>query len=354
MIVRILRYDKKHNQKLFHNEVVFDRSIQGNRSMRRSKKHITYLFSLAYLMSTLPVAAGETTPEQQAKSDTLIEEGVEHYSSQRYNEAIECFKQAYEIIEEPELLFNIARSYEKMSNNEEAVRWYERFLGAPNTNSDLRTLALHTIAALRQKIDAQKVAEDSEGAPSDGTSVSPEADTEPDTEASSDTTMPQSADTDSQVTDLSGSQDGSSKTEKMSPLKISGYSLLGGGVAALVVGSVFGGLLLAVKDDFDSSGLDPDRVQYREDMKRNALVCDIMFFGGAALVAAGGSLLIVERIKRKSKSEVAIGNRRREGRNSTIEGNSVNNRKSANTPVMVTPAFIFGNSGFAGGLVGHF
>ena len=127
--------------------------------MKVSKNHLISFFSFAFLVSALPVLAQENqplTPEQQAQSDSLIQEAVEHYSAHRYNEAIECFKQAYEIIEEQELLFNIARAHQKMSNKKEAIEWYERFLGAPGTTSDLRKLALTNSEKLRREIAAEE------------------------------------------------------------------------------------------------------------------------------------------------------------------------------------------------------
>ena len=313
------------------------------------KKHLISLFSYVFLVSALPAQAQETenlTPEQQAQSDALIQEAVEHYSAHRYGEAAECFKQAYEIFEEPELLFNIARSHEKKSNSEEAIKWYERFLEVPGTTSDLRTRALTSIAALRQEIAAKEEIQKSEEVPSEDTSAAPETEAEPGTEPASAYKAIPSIEPDPTFSDSPGSEEGVSTAKEnglaLSPMKLWGYSLLGAGSIAIVVGTIYGGLAIGAKNDFESSGYEPDRVQYREEMRNKALVFDIVFSSGVALATAGITLLVVDAIKRKSNNEVARGKRR---------GQSGKSRDGA---VTLTPTVVVENGGLTGGLTGHF
>ncbi len=317
--------------------------------MNVSKKHLISLFYFGFLVSSLPVGAQESQPlppEQQAQSDALIQEAVEHYSAQRYKEAVECFKQANKILKEPELLFNIARSYEKMSNKREAIAWYERFLEAPGTIRDLRTRALDSIEVLHREIADEEALQKSKEVPAAPAAVAPQTDADTSTEAAPADKANPNSEIDIKVSGATAPQVPNSTGKKshraVSPMRIASYAILGSGCAALIVGGVFGGLSLGSQSDFKSAGYDPIRVQYREEMERNALIFDIAFFGGAALVAVGTSLFIVDVFKQKSANEVAVGKRR--GENGT----------SADSAVRLIPTFVVGAGGLTGGLVGHF
>ena len=299
-----------------------------------------YLISLVVAvvsMSPLPVFAqqsGALTPEQQKRSDALVKEAVESYSERRYEEAIELFKQAYEIQQEPELLYNIARSYERLSDNENAVEWYQRFLDVPGTTGELRTRARDNIAALRREIDAMKAAADkAEHETADDQKESAEgADAKVEAVPSSDTVSQQ---------DKTASNTQKNKKSRR-PLRIAGWSAAGVGAAALVTGGIFGGLALSAKNDYDAAKYNEERITYRDDTERDALIFDITFFSGAGLAAAGIALLVVDAIQHRSKVE-------------TVEVDQKREKIAAQRhKFTVTPSFLVGNGSLTGGLVGHF
>ena len=268
----------------------------------------TYLFIIIHLLILLPVdplAADSSNPSEsteQTTLDTLIGEGVAHYSDRRYDEAIECFKRALDIQREPELLYNIARSYERLTKSEEALEWYEKFLEEPGSTGELRMKALTNIAALRQEINAKKAAEASGDAEA-STDVAK-------TPASAEKTESPQSDYD----DSSSSMDSSlpppafeESPRSSRPLRIVGWITTGVGAAGVIAGSIFGGLALKAKKDFDDAGFKADRVGYRDDMKRNALVFDIVFSTGAVLTVTGVTLLLVDMFKQRSLRESSDG-----------------------------------------------
>lgn len=329
--------------------VVFRYRRWGHCSMYLSMTLKMYGMGFIFLVSAFPVAAQESpslTPEQQTQYDALIEEAVEHYRAEKYEEAVECFKKANAIQEEPELLFNIARSHEKMLHRKKAIEWYERFLEAPGTLRELRKRALDSIAVLHQEIADEEAIEKSEETAAEQASPPPQTASETDTVTRPTDTATSSSDTDLRFSGEAASPEATSSDEKSRPapsrLRIASYSLLGVGSVALIVGGVFGGLSLGARSDFESAGYDPIRVQYREDMERNALIFDVAFFSGVALVVVGASLLVVDVVKQKSSHEAALGHRR------------VLQEKPKARAVKIAPRFMVGHGGLTGGLVGHF
>src|SRR5690606_12016752 len=99
----------------------------------------------------LLVGASPAYAQEEPDFDTLVERAVEHYQARRYEAAIELFERAYALRAEPELVYNIARSYERLARSEDAIREYRRFVELPGTTSELRSLAFASIEALREE-----------------------------------------------------------------------------------------------------------------------------------------------------------------------------------------------------------
>jgi tetratricopeptide (TPR) repeat protein len=89
------------------------------------------IFALLVLAS---VARAE--PSTQAKADALFEKGQSLYLADEFQGAIEQFKQAYELVHDPVYLFNIAQSYRKVADCENASDYYTQYLqAAPNAEN---------------------------------------------------------------------------------------------------------------------------------------------------------------------------------------------------------------------------
>jgi hypothetical protein len=278
--------------------------------MKKSRKLFILTFLFYFSALSLPVAAEPTktlTPEEQAESDALIKQAVEYYRAREYDEAIVLFEKAYELIGEPELLYNIARSHERLGNSEEAVTWYERFLEVPGTTGALRARALTNIATLRRELAAEKAVQESEKAAAEAAASS---ETNP---SGSTTGSDANANGDSDTTDVpmlgnSLTPDQTMPTpppakHKTSSLRIASFAMIGVGLAAMITGGVFGGLSIGAKNDFEASGYEPDRVQYRKDMERDALIFDIVFTTGSVILATGVSLFVADAVRSSADKE---------------------------------------------------
>jgi len=104
-------------------------------------KALVILCALAGVAAAGPKDKGKAPPPPkvdptQAQADALFEKGQASYQSGQYQEAIEQFKQAYELVKDPVYLFNVAQSYRKVADCLNAHDYYEQYLQqAPNAEN---------------------------------------------------------------------------------------------------------------------------------------------------------------------------------------------------------------------------
>jgi tetratricopeptide (TPR) repeat protein len=88
---------------------------------------------------------------QELDFKSLVNRGVKAYQARRYGEAVDAFRKAYEIRQEPTLIYNIAQSLERMGNIDDAIAHYETYVEAPGTTAEERADALEHLKALRRE-----------------------------------------------------------------------------------------------------------------------------------------------------------------------------------------------------------
>lgn len=194
-----------------------------------------------------------------------VQEAMNHYRAKQYSQAIEKFEAAYAIREQPELIYNIARAYEKSLKRDDAIRTYERFLALPGTTADLRAKALQALNALRRE---QRLEEQSKNPPAGPSG-----------------------------TGMTAGPTGGGVIAQPPPPKdrTLEWSLIGGGAAVTAVGAVFGVLALSGQSELDDLKADRAPLTQQNDkvdeVNRNALIADIGI--GVGLVAAGTGLVLM-------------------------------------------------------------
>lgn len=120
----------------------------------------TLLLSSGLALGTLALPASAANESRggaasnQASVAQLNEEGAAFYAARDYRHAIEKFIQAYAIDSDPNLLFNIARCYEELGENEAAIEKYEQFLKTPGADAKGRQRARESLTALREALAA--------------------------------------------------------------------------------------------------------------------------------------------------------------------------------------------------------
>jgi tetratricopeptide (TPR) repeat protein len=212
----------------------------------------------SFLTLAAQAIAEDASPSQEAgdEFDAIVARAVEAYGAQRYDEAIENFQRAYALRPQAELIYNIARVYERSVRREEAIEHYQRFLELPNTTAELRARAINSLEALHNELEAMERARQRETPPP------PQP-------------LPPPVD------------------EPPNVLGALGWALIGLGGAALATGAVFGGLALSEETATEEANSLADQQLHLDRGENFALAADLLFGIGGALAVTGAILLIV-------------------------------------------------------------
>lgn len=229
---------------------------------------LTTLLS-AGLVFSMPVGTAfaqqaANSTEVAQKVETLSSQGAQKYRAQDYRGAIEAFEQAYELEPVPNLLYNIAKCYEKLENWERAISFYERFVVAPDVESDARQHALTQVQSLRQKTQSKSEPYQNKQEESDKATAQSQY-------------MP--------------------APREAGPDRTLSYVLFGTGAGLAATGAVFG--LLASQDETQfKQAADTDtelRRSARDAGKTKALVADGLFIAGGITAIIGTYLFFTAK-----------------------------------------------------------
>ncbi len=236
------------------------------------KNRVIEILIIPLLLAGSSVGAQETVSggeqdeqDQQENFDTAVAEAMRHYGAREYDEAVFFFERAYELQQEPDLVYNIARSHERLAHRQEALDTYERFIALPGTTGELRARALTNIRSLRAEIAAMEaVARDEANNTGDGNqggtaAPPPPVEVEPES----------------------------------NPLSIVGYALIGVGAATMIAGAIFGGMALSANSQYEDAAFTQERISLRDDVETRAAFSDVFLFSGLGVAAVGVVLALV-------------------------------------------------------------
>jgi tetratricopeptide (TPR) repeat protein len=200
-------------------------------------------------------------------------EGSRQFDLGEFKLALDAFKKAYLLYEEPAFLFNIAQCHRQLGDKPEAIRFYKTYLRkvptAPNRAEVERIIA--TLEAEQEQATKNK--------PPAGTiePAPPPPPTPPPTPTP-------------QLTPITRDTPPRSRT-----FTIAGGALLGVGGAALILGGAFTGLAASANNELSNppGGMFDPAVEDRRDTYQSAGV-SLFIIGGAAAVA-GIALIVVGR-----------------------------------------------------------
>ena len=132
------------------------------RSYARSVLALGLSTALAFAGEHLALAAGQAVPpptstvvdQQRVQAKAKYEQGVAAYRAERYADAVRSFLEADAISPSAALSYNIARAYEKLSDDAQTLRWYRNYLRlnphAANS-ADVTKYVQHLSAALEKQ-----------------------------------------------------------------------------------------------------------------------------------------------------------------------------------------------------------
>ena len=138
----------------------------------------------ALVLLVLLVAFGQSlaraaTPEEKRVAREHFETGQVHFDLKEFDKALEAFKEAYRVIQDPVLLFNIAQCHYNLAQHEEALGFYRNFLRradrAPNRPEvEARIVELEAIIA-RKRAETEAEAAASSELPAEPAPMAPGA-----------------------------------------------------------------------------------------------------------------------------------------------------------------------------------
>lgn len=139
-------------------------------SVLASSRALTLAILLAACASTAHAQDAEEPSPEQAEATPAPEnmeatrqarerfgEGVSAFSAHRYREAIRAFQLAAELVPSADLWFNIARAHEELSEYDEAIDYYQRYLRDRVDPPDRQEIEQH-IESLRERAEAEREA----------------------------------------------------------------------------------------------------------------------------------------------------------------------------------------------------
>lgn len=95
----------------------------------------------------------KTTPTTEVKTaDQWVDVGTKAYQSKQYKEALAAFQKAQSINNSNDLNYNIGRVYEALNQPQKALEAYSKFVLSPDANIDARADALKRMNILKQII----------------------------------------------------------------------------------------------------------------------------------------------------------------------------------------------------------
>ncbi len=227
----------------------------------RPKASVALLTALI-MTSTMVVPSmgwAQSTEEVNAKVEELSQKGAVHYRNGEYDQALSAFTEAYELSPVANLLYNIAKIWERKDDMQKAMEYYEKFIVAGDADPDVRAKALQRMKELRELADLKA---------DDKTTKDP-VEPPPDPQ-------PQPVE------------------REMGSMGTTGLIAMGLGGAMVVTGGVFGLLASGDKDDL-SSEFDPvEKPKLRDSAESNALTADILYIAGGVALTTGIVLFLMD------------------------------------------------------------
>lgn len=212
-------------------------------------------------------SARAQTDDERARAH--FESASVFYADERYEEAATAFLESYRLSRRPELLDNAARSYERALQFDRAIEVIAELREShPDYGSETALRArVRNLERLRDRVDGEPEA-------ADDTREEPPAREEPPEHATDET-----------------------------ELWVPGFAIAGGGAAVLIAGLVLGGVALGESDGIaelcpELRNCDPSLRGRYDEMRLMAGASDVLWIGGAVVMAAGVVLGLAVRENR--------------------------------------------------------
>lgn len=227
-----------------------------------TQRLIGLITAALFVLSAFPAWTQEVPPPSAdgeeavaSKVERLSEEGAELFGQAAYAEAIERFEEAYKLEPVANLLYNIALSYERMGDKDNAIVYYEKFIIAGDADPENRSKALKRARALQDERDYNNRKNKPPQEPTPA-----------------------------------------KRDDGLGGLAVTGIVATGLGAAMAGTGAVFGLMAQETHDNFKAARNVQDKRSFQEDAEQSALIADILFISGGVAIASGVTMIIIDSV----------------------------------------------------------
>lgn len=218
------------------------------------------------------------------KATALIKEGDRLYKDNKYREAAEALKKAYDLDPVPTLLYNIARAYDQAGELKIALDYYRQFVGQEGTDAALvkkANLAMDRLRTLVAKDEATAQVADAE-----------KKRLEDEARAAKEIAAAEAEKARLQKEQYEAEKKAALAASQSKSNTRLAVSLIVGGVAvgSLGTGIAFGVLAGQSKQSFNTAATVADKKRLQSETQTRALIADVSF--GAALATAVVAIIV--------------------------------------------------------------
>ena len=234
----------------------------------------------------VPTAFASSAPADSDSFDALVSEASAKFSEKDYAAAVDLFERAYEVQNEPAILFNIGRIYEEAQNIEGAIAYYERFIADESVDQKDSEKAVQRLQTLRTILEIRNKAKGKDAPPPEK-KPDPPAPAQPVVRPQP-TPPPSTTDT---------------KPNQGRLLRPLGATFLATGAGLLIGGAISGSLAKREHRAFTDAETLADRQTAAQRGCTRAVAADALFIVGGAFLATGIILLVLPAARKKPRAQ---------------------------------------------------
>jgi tetratricopeptide (TPR) repeat protein len=201
--------------------------------------------------------AAPPSQADQARALELFEQGRAAYREGRFSDSVSLLREAYALVPEPVLLYNLARAHEGLGEFPEAVDAYERYLATAKDIADRGAIERKLVSLRRELEDRERLARERDEALN---------------------AKRERADA------SAGPSDSELHSAGASPWP---WVIAGLGGAVIAAGGVFGSMALSTNDDAENAPSQLESASLRDDAEGLATFSTIGFVLGGVVLASG-------------------------------------------------------------------
>jgi tetratricopeptide (TPR) repeat protein len=240
------------------------------------------VLSTVLSLALMPCLASAMDPSVRR----LVKDAERAYQGGKYLEAVAMLKQAYESQPDPRLLYNIAKAEDQAGNLKEALDYYQRYVNS-SEGTDPKLLkrssqAMDRVRSLLAKDDEERRRQEAERQRVEAEHQEAQADARAAQErATAEAAAARRAQEEAEAQNRANVE---AQIGTRSRRRVVAWSAGGLGVAAVGAGAYFGVTANNAYNQFHSAQTIPDKDTLVNKTRTNALLADVGFAVGAALV----------------------------------------------------------------------